>query len=62
MVTFLTDADIYDGQEGTKQLNAMIQEVIELGERMHDVKDNIELDPEYRTKVLQSKQHSKLDC
>lgn len=61
IVTFLDEACLFDNAKGTAQLGNMIQEVIELGERMQDIKDKIELDPEYRLKVFQSKQNSKLD-
>ena len=62
MVAFVDEVNGHDSAETTEQLDKMIQDVIQLGERMQDVKDKIELDPEYRNKVLQMKQHSKLDC
>ena len=62
MVRFLDEDDLHDNAETAAKLDSMIQEVIQLGERMQDVQDQIELDPEYRSRVLQAKQHSKLDC
>ena len=61
MVTFVEGNEADENVGTTAQLDAMIQDVRDLGERMQTVKDKIELDPEYRNKVLQTEQHSKLD-
>ncbi len=61
IVSFIEDSEVDERIGTTAQLDAMLQDVRQLGERMQNVKDKIELDPEYRNKVLQTEQHSKLD-
>eukprot|EP00210_Caulerpa_lentillifera_P001129 g1088.t1 len=61
MVKFSDDHCNYDDVSTSLEIDGMLQEVIYLGERMNEVRDKIELDPEYHARAIQSKQQSKVD-
>lgn len=61
MVKFSDEDCAYDDTETALEIDRMLQDVIQIGERMNEVRDKIELDPEYRARSFQNKQHLRLD-
>lgn len=61
MVKFSDEDCAFDDTETALEIDKMLQDVIQIGERMNDVRDKIELDPEYRARSFQNKQHLRLD-